>query len=161
MTESEEGVVVPCIILASIGDTMLRPIKSSAVLFLTWTVLVVHGQDGPVRDEEFKLLHFVPLDYPLAARVKQVQGVVTVRVDLGDDGGVTSAKAISGPDALIADSVSNARKWRFQPNASKRAIIIYDYRIEGLCLAPCASQFLLRPPNIATIRIGETVFQPY
>lgn len=124
------------------------------------TAIVVHGQDAPIRDEEFKLLRFVPLDYPVAARMKQVQGIVTVRVDLDDDGGVTSARAISGPDALFADSVSNARKWRFQPNASKRAIIIYDYRIEGLCLAPCASQFLVRPPNIATIRIGETVFQP-
>jgi hypothetical protein len=127
----------------------------AAVLLLGWAVHVAPAQDGPIRDEEFKLQHFVPLDYPVFARTTHVQGIVTVRVELDENGGVVTATAVSGPEALIPGSVSNAKKWSFQPNKTKRAIIIYDYRIEGMCQSPCATHFVVRPPNIATIMVGE------
>jgi hypothetical protein len=127
----------------------------AAVLLLGWAVHVAPAQDGPIKDEEFKLQRFAPLDYPVFARTTHVQGIVTVRVELDEGGDVVSATAVSGPGALIQASVSNAKKWGFQPNKTKRAMIIYDYRIEGLCQAPCASHFVVRPPNIATITVGE------
>jgi hypothetical protein len=127
----------------------------AAVLLLGWAVHVALAQDGPIKDEEFRLQHFVPLDYPILARTTHVQGIVTVRVELDESGRVVSAMAVSGAEALIPASVSNAKKWGFQPNKTKRAIIIYDYRIEGLCQSPCASHFVVRPPNIAAITIGE------
>jgi len=133
----------------------MMKLSIASVLLLGWTVHVALAQDGPIRDEEFKLQHFAPLDYPTFARTTHIQGIVTVRVDLNEDGGVVSATALSGAEALIPASVSNAKKWGFQPNKTKRAIIIYDYRIEGLCQSPCASHFVVRPPNIATITVGE------
>jgi TonB family protein len=114
-------------------------------------------QEGTVFDDEVKPLYFETLTYPLAARLTRVQGTVVVRVKLDDKGGVVSSIAISGAKKLIQECISNSRKWRFRPNRDKTAVIIYEFRIEGLCNLPCLSQFAFRPPNIATITMGEPV----
>jgi len=82
---------------------------------------------------------------------------VVVRVTLEGDGKVKAASAISGAKSFLADCVSNAKQWRFQYNSQHTAIIIYQFRIEGLCNLPCPSQFTFRPPNVATVTIGQPV----
>jgi TonB family protein len=114
-------------------------------------------QDGTVLDDEIKPRYFETLTYPLAARLTHVQGAVVVRVKLDDKGKVVSSIAVSGAKNLIQDCISNSKKWRFRPNPEKAAVIVYEFRIEGLCNLPCSSQFAFRPPNVATITIGEAV----
>jgi TonB family protein len=110
-----------------------------------------------VLNESIRTQHFEDLVYPLAARLAHVQGVVVVRVQLDDGGRVTTAAAISGPKALISDSITNARKWRFQPNLEKTAVIVYSFRFEGLCNLPCSSQSHYEPPNFVTVTTGSPV----
>jgi TonB family protein len=123
------------------------------VLLLAATLLV--GQDQPILNEDIEIFNFVPLDYPLVARLNHVQGAAVVRVKVDALGNVTSATALSGPKQLISDCVSNAKKWRFRPEKSRDVVIIYVFKIEGLCQLPCKSLFSFSPPNLATITTGD------
>lgn len=116
-------------------------------------------EESIIFNENMKLVFFETVVYPLTARLQRVQGTVVVRVTLDNDGRVVTAMAISGAKTLISECVANAKKWRFRPNAEKAAIVIYQFKIEGLCNLPCSSQFRLEPPNMAVITIGEPVVE--
>ena len=117
------------------------------------------GENATIFNEEIKPLSFATLDYPLVARLTRVQGVVVVRVTLGEDGRVLDSSAISGPEKLIADCVANSKKWRFQPNPGRVAVIVYQFKLEGLCLSGCPSRTTFWPPNLVTVITGDAVAQ--
>jgi periplasmic protein TonB len=54
--------------------------------------------------------------YPKAAREAQQTGVVAVEITINEQGNVTSARALSGPDLLRNAAVSAARAWKFKPS---------------------------------------------
>lgn len=112
------------------------------------------GQDQPILNEDIGIVDFEPLDYPRIAALARIQGVVVVRVKVDSDGKVVSAAAISGPKLLIDDTLSNARTWHFQPKKSRDVVIVYNFKIEGICKGTCASSFIFSPPNLATITTG-------
>jgi len=128
-----------------------------AFLVLFVLSLIIPGvearpQEGQRTEGDATLSTFEDLAYPATARVARVQGVVVVEVKLDDKGNVVSASALSGPKPLIADSVSNAKKWKFKANFRKAAIIVYEFRLDdGACHDASHSLFLLRYPNFATI----------
>jgi len=130
-----------------------------------WTLLLLAAyllpaQDLPISNQEVIPTYFEPMDYPLAARFTHTQGVVVVRVRLNGEGAPVSAEELYGTKALATECVSNAKKWRFRANGSSgSAIIVYEFRIEGLCHSPCPSQFLFKPPNLAIITIGDAVVE--
>jgi|SRR5581483_9964218 len=99
------------------------------------------------------------MKYPLAAQLKQTQGVVVVRAELDEQGNVVSSTAISGAEKLVPDSVQNIKQWRFRPTPQKAAIVVYDFRIEGWC-NNVTSHFVFRDPNIVSIRGCGLSFQP-
>jgi TonB family protein len=105
--------------------------------------------DETIKNEDIYVASLTEMIYPPSARLARKEGIVVVRVKFDADGKVASAEAISGPKDLITDSLSNAKKWRFHPNSAKSAVIIYEFRIDGLCSA--GSHFIFREPNIATI----------
>ena len=108
--------------------------------------------DELLDDKDVKLVSFVDLDYSPIAKSARVQGVVVVRVDLDEQGRVRQAVALSGPNILATDSIANARKWVFKPNARRRAFIVYDFRLEmGVCHDDSHSLFLLQHFNFASI----------
>jgi hypothetical protein len=75
-----------------------------------------------------------------------------VRVALDHEGKVTDAQALSGAAYLVVDTLQNAKKWRFRPNAHNAAILVYDFQIVGLCPHQLdSSQLILQPPNLALI----------
>ena len=114
--------------------------------------------DALLDDKDVKLVSFEDLQYPPAARVTRVQGVVVVRADLDDTGHVTQAVALSGAKVLTVDSVANARKWVFKPNVRRRAFIVYDFRLEtGACHDDSHSLFLLHHFNFASIIACEPI----
>jgi TonB family protein len=109
-------------------------------------------QDTTISDKDVNVTDFADLAYPPIAATASVQGVVVVRVRLDDQGKVVDALAVSGSPLLISASVRNARRWRFEPNSQKAAIIVYNFRVEGMCPNDGASSHMvLYPPNLAAI----------
>lgn len=53
--------------------------------------------------------------YPAEAREARVEGVVTVQLVIGEEGDVTTARAVSGHELLRAASVEAACRARFSP----------------------------------------------
>lgn len=129
---------------------------------IRWALLgsvSLFGQSSPVPvlDDSVKVIHFESLKYPIAARVTNIEGVVVVKAILDEQGGVSSVEPLSGPKQLLSDCAANASKWKFQPSSSKTVILVYDFRIVGLCSQDCGSQFIYRPPNLAVITAGAMV----
>jgi TonB family protein len=111
---------------------------------------------------EAPVLEFEEMRYPPLARQARLHGVVVVQVNLDDKGGVLDAVAISGNRVLIPDCLSNVRKWRFQPNASRLAVVVYNFRFprEGLLYkSENQHQFVLEPPNFVTITATPVTIQ--
>jgi TonB family protein len=104
----------------------------------------------PISDD-IRVVEFQELDYPMLARSSGSEGVVVVLVKLDHKGQVLEASALSGKDALVPDSLANVKKWRFQPNAAKTAVVVYSFRkARGTCKSE-SSFFILERPNLATI----------
>jgi TonB family protein len=130
----------------------------TAIIVLA-ALFLAAGQNATIFNEEIKPLSVAPLDYPLAARLTRVQGVVVVRMTLGEDGRVLDSGAISGPEKLVAECIANSKKWRFQPNQGRAAVIVYQFKLEGLCLSGCPSRTTFWPPNFVTITSGDPIAQ--
>lgn len=88
-----------------------------------------------VDDRSLGYPEFRDMTYPDAALRTRTQGVVVVAVLLNQQGAVTDVTALSGPRVLVPSVVDNARRWEFQPNPQNRAILAYEFRIEGVCKA--------------------------
>jgi len=64
--------------------------------------------------------HRVDPDYPVAARPKNLRGVIVLDVVVGRDGSVMNVRALNGPEMLAQAAMDALRWWRFEP-----------YRIDG------------------------------
>lgn len=62
-----------------------------------------------------KLLSVPKPEYPAAAKFHRISGSVTVEVEIDEQGKVTSARALDGPNELHEASVAAAMKARFSP----------------------------------------------
>jgi TonB family protein len=62
-----------------------------------------------------KAIKGVPPAYPAVAKAAGAQGPVTVEIVVNEDGGVESAKAVSGHPLLQQAAVDAAKEWRFSP----------------------------------------------
>lgn len=131
--------------------------NASAIRFISAILLTLGAPRPGVSQDHAPVLSFETLNYPIAARVKHVEGIVVVRAEYDETGRVRSAEALSGLKELVSESVGNARKWRFRVTTAGSCIIVYQFRIDGLCNLPCPSHFIVRPPNLAVISIGEAV----
>jgi TonB family protein len=144
----------------------MRTIAKRALLTVTLLIIspfnrLMAQQEGTVNDEEVRIVDWEELKYPPNARLARVQGVVVVRVTLDDGGRVVGAVAISGNKGLIPDCLANSKKWRFEPNSKKTAVIVYQFRIEnGFCHDYGSSHFVIRPPNFASITNCDRPAQP-
>jgi TonB family protein len=106
--------------------------------------------DATISDSDMRVVDFQELKYPAIA--VNSPGVVVVRLALDERGKVTSARVLSGDPFLIPSVVENTKTWRFEPNSQKAAIVVYNFRIEGFCLADkFSSQMIFYPPNFVTV----------
>jgi len=143
------------------GDPMTKWL--ACVVALLCSVLAVGGGGMGVRQQEQEpvrqvLVSFEDLDYPYGPRAGMEQGLVVVDLRLDDKGVPVSASALTGPKLLIPYATANAKQWRFEPNAQRRAIVVYDFSIGGgACHDPSRSLFLLRRPNFAEIKSCDVV----
>ena|ERR1700732_4307361 len=118
-------------------------------------------QDQIITDKgDVNVVRFEEMEYPHLAYYTHLQGPVAVRVKLDEQGKVSEAVAISGLPLLASPSVENVKKWLFKPNASKTALIIYNYKIlEGRCNRD-SSLFILQGANVATVLACPPLVNP-
>jgi len=101
-------------------------------------------------EERFRVLRFEDIHYTVPAAASFSRGVVVVEAAFDEEGRVTGATALSGPDNLKAEAVANARRWRFAANPDRKAILVYEFSIDGgACANSLRSLFLLRHSNFA------------
>jgi TonB family protein len=143
-----------------------RLVLVSILCLLTpsWFTRVAAQRNQSVVDKDSRVVDFEELRYPPLARAARIQGIVVIRVTLDDTGGVKDAEAISGAELLVSDCLTNVKKWRFQPNLQKTAVIVYHFKMPGVSCKSVGSFFMLQGPNFATI-VGcevpvETVQNP-
>ncbi len=118
------------------------------------------GRKDATSDDIF-VTSFERMKYPPIARKARIQGRVVVRVELNETGRVVSASAVSGEPLLTPDALSNARKWRFHPNADKVALVVYDFRLRSQCVQyKSASRFAFKEPNMGLVTDCEFEVQP-
>jgi TonB family protein len=61
------------------------------------------------------LIHQVPPEYPLDAKVHRVSGTVVLHALIAADGSVKDVKVVSGPDRLTDAAVDAVKQWRYKP----------------------------------------------
>ena len=87
--------------------------------------------------EDICVRHVVVPGYPRLARMARLQGSVTIEVEVGTDGTVTSTKASAASKLLARASEENVRLWTFCAPAatgslaSSHTTITYTYKLEG------------------------------
>lgn len=126
--------------------------------FILAMLLALHLRAQPDPSADARVARFQEMKYPLKARLGGQSGVVVVRLKIDSAGAVTGAESITGIANLADDAVANARQWKFQQGRDGRSLdLVYVFtRSDGLCEAPCASQFLFYPPALVTVTIGTT-----
>ena len=135
----------------------VKTTRTEVLLALLLTAIPLFGQevykDEAVDDSDIKATHIEEIKYPPLPRQARIQGIVVVRAKLDDEGNVVSSSAISGHPLLVKDCLSNVLKWKFEPNASKQVVIVYNFQLDPkVCeSSPCPSTFSFRKPNLATI----------
>jgi hypothetical protein len=151
-------------------DRMCRP--GAFLVLFSWALLVptfsrskVTGigrpeESAPVLDEAVETLHAEPMIYPLYARVRAIEGVVVIRATVDLEGRVRETQALSGPKGLLSEPVENIKKWRFAQPGHSPVVVVYWFRIRGLCEPPCHTGFEFYPPNLAVITIGKELATP-
>jgi TonB family protein len=95
--------------------------------------------------------------YPLAARIAHIDGAVVLKATINPQGRVSGAVALSGPKALLGDTLENLKKWTFSAPRSSKVVVVYWFRIQGLCELPCPSGFEFYPPNVAVVVTGDPI----
>jgi len=78
---------------------------------------------------------FVSPQYPFVARVYHLAGSVTVRVEVGPDGRVLSAKGSGSAPVLIEAAERNVKQWQFDvPKEGPYPVVgnvVYDFKLAG------------------------------
>jgi TonB family protein len=118
-------------------------------LFMT-APLSAQGK-APIENKDMRVVEFAELQYPAIGRTAEIQGIVVVQAKLDEQGRVADATALSGPRELIPDCLANVKKWRFAPTAGGTAVVVYNFRLTEGVFKNGPNQFVLYPPNFATI----------
>jgi TonB family protein len=76
--------------------------------------------------------YIAPPIYPTIARTANLQGTVKIKVEVGPNGKVTSAKASGAHELLDHVAEENLREWTFDPSETGYKLnVTYVFRMEG------------------------------
>lgn len=67
------------------------------------------------KKKGLKIVKMVKPVYPPEAKAEGIEGLVKVDVVVNDEGDVTEAEAMSGPEILRTAAVEAVRRWKYQP----------------------------------------------
>ncbi len=129
--------------------------------FLIFAAITTDNQSArgarPASDEAVRVLHFETMVYPIYAQVRLIEGVVVLRASTDGDGRVTGVTELSGPKALLSATKENLTKWRFGSPKPGTAVVVYWFRIRGVCEPPCHSGTEFYPPHIMVVTTGKMI----
>jgi len=112
----------------------------------------IGGQEMPTMGNgDVRIISFERLRYPSAALAEFAQGVVVVRANLDRDGAVAEASAVSGSALLAPAAVENVKRWRFEPNTQRTAVVVYNFQLPSGACRSGSDLFMLQDPNFATV----------
>jgi TonB family protein len=90
-----------------------------------------------------KLIQQARAMYPPVAKLKRIEGVVTLEVSVAANGLVTDARVLNGPDELRRSALQAVLQWQFEPgDSATRAEVEINFRIREA--APSAVIGVLR-----------------
>ena len=88
----------------------------------------------PTPVSEVSVTHFVAPVYPLAAWLARVQGPVSAKVTINQDGTVKSVDSVAGFPLLLATLKDSLGQWKFKPVSSETAVtVVVDFRVVDDC----------------------------
>jgi len=134
------------------NSSPVRKLLLGAAMVIVSANCAVGQQDALIEDWTVKVTHYEPPFYPNPAHAGSREGVVVIRIKMDSAGKVIDAVALSGYPDLIVDTLDNAKKWQFEPNARKTAILVYDFRIVGTCTTNNErGDAVFHPPNFTSV----------
>jgi protein TonB len=89
-----------------------------------------------VKVKKGELIEAPRPEYPEEAKKQKIEGTVTVKIMIGEEGNVISARATSGPSILHEASVAAAYKARFKPSmvdgkpAKVAGAMTYNFKLD-------------------------------
>lgn len=128
---------------------------TTAVVISALVAALLPGAEDTVSTEEPRTVRFEEMEYPLAARLTGVEGVVVIEATLDEAGHVADVRGIAGHKELIKACLANVKLWRFQLNKQRKAVVVYRFVRRGVCKLPCKSSFAFFPPNYVEVQIGN------
>ena len=133
--------------------TLTRAVASSMTLLLLGSISYAEEkQSTRIKDSEIRVFSYQAMNYPPLALQTRVQGVVVVLLKLDNEGSVVDASALSGSDLLVDSCLASAKKWKFQPNANHKVIIVFNFRLSyAFGCEPESSLFTLDYPNFVSV----------
>jgi protein TonB len=66
-------------------------------------------------DQQRRLIHTVAPEYPDVARLAGIEGDVTLRILVGEDGTISDITPVSGPPVLARAAIRAVEHWRYAP----------------------------------------------
>lgn len=115
------------------------------LLLLTLTLCISSGFGQKLKEKNFPIINgaatYLPKpEYPPRAKDSCASGKVEIDVLVDENGSVIEAKALSGDDLLIEESIKAVKKAKFRNYADgqpvkTRGIIVYNFPKEKSCLS--------------------------
>lgn len=119
--------------------------KLSSLAILVCALAGCFGWQRP----DLKVAHMVQPNYPVPARLKDIQGAVKLGIIIEIDGKVSSAFGSGADPILIKSAEENARQWIWGPFPPRFQFpyyheIIYKYELQG------KPKTIIYPPMVNT-----------
>lgn len=109
------------------------PIRLRTIIIVT-AIVPLAAQTPPNHPEvvdsgSLKLLHRSGLVYPREARAKHIEGTIVLDVAVNEEGLVTDARVLSGPEELRKAALQNVLNWHYaRPEAPTHVQVRLDFQ---------------------------------
>jgi TonB family protein len=114
----------------AVGATDSAPPAGSLLVYENGKeVFRVPPSGVPDTSAEDGILNRVEPEYPEEARQQGIQGPVVIDLDIGVDGKVREAKAVSGPPVLAQAVMDAVKQWVFKPHRVNGQLVPMQRRI--------------------------------
>ncbi len=115
-------------------STSIFPLRVHAQELSSAPIQILQGGDN--------LTYRAPLVYPQGAMDKHIEGDVTLEVAVDDQGQVSDARVLSGPDELRRACLQSVLEWRFRTPSPANAQVVVHFQLPA---DGSTSEFVLPP----------------
>jgi bla regulator protein blaR1 len=114
------GYAVTSLLLLSslVGIVWVKPLRGAPQIV---------EQPANIRVSGARLVFSKMPDYPMSARVRNVEGTVNVEVSIARNGEVIEARVLNGPQELGLAAIKSVVTWQFEP-VETRATVSIDFK---------------------------------